>query len=122
MRLHSAGTGKKPERRGEFAYKNEETKGVVKGTGALFSFNCRNDGETAWGESNGECDPEPSVRGQSGSAKSIPNSHLPRNHSIQQQQISSPQLTYPAILIFRFYAKKKKKNEQDKNYIYSVGE
>lgn len=62
---------------GEVAYKNEEAKGVVKGTGALFGFDCRNDGETAWGESNGECNPETSVRGQSSSAESIPHSHPP---------------------------------------------
>lgn len=86
MRLQSAGTdGDGTEIISEEGgglerdpYKEEEAKGIVKGAGALFAFNCRNDGETAWSEGYRECDPETSVRGQCSSAESISHSHLPR--------------------------------------------
>ena len=44
----------------------------------MFAFDCRNNGETAWGEGDGECDPETTVRGQSSRAENIPHSHLPK--------------------------------------------
>lgn len=59
------------------AYKEEKGKGVVKGAGALCAFDCRNDGETAGSEGDGECDPEARIRGNSSRAESIPHSHLP---------------------------------------------
>lgn len=59
------------------AYKDEEGKGVVKCAGALFAFDCRNNCEAAWGEGDGECDPEASVRGQRSSSERIPHRHLP---------------------------------------------
>lgn len=115
--MRTGGRGCISIKEGEVAYKNEEAKGVVKGTGALFSLDCRNDGETAWGESNGECDPEASVRGQSSSAKSIPHSHLPRKHAIQQQQQQKQPRSSPQLISLQYLflvCQKKRANKERK--------
>lgn len=115
------------------SYEYEKAKGVVKGAGALFAFDCRNYGETAWGEGDGDCDPETSVRGQSCRAESIPHSHLPRK-TIPRTRISKQSLllippppfffnlTLPAMILFVHPSKTRKteryrrKEKEKKSY------
>lgn len=77
----------KKKRRGrELAYKKEEGKGVVKGAGALCGFDCRNNGETAGSEGDGECDPEARIRGNSSRAEGISHRHLPSKEKLISKQ------------------------------------
>lgn len=79
------------------AYKKEEGKGVVKGAYALCAFDCRNNGETAGSEGDGECDPEARIRGNSSRTESIPHSHLPNKERLISKQylFLNPTLFFP---------------------------
>jgi hypothetical protein len=59
------------------AYKEEESKGVVKSSHSTLGLNAFHDLEAAGSQDDGERKPEATVRGQSCSTKRVPNSHFP---------------------------------------------
>lgn len=59
------------------SYHEEESECVVESGDALVAQICFFDLKTAWGEDDGEGEPEAAVRGESGSAEGVANGHFP---------------------------------------------